>query len=400
MESHSKDQPTRVSLIRLAWTFFITGLTAFGFTALKTLRSVIKKYDWLSDKKLDEGLALVQCYPGPINFDYAAYLGYQLRGVMGAIISTLAFVLPSFTLMIILSHLYFSSGDTEWIPRIFIGLEAIVVGILVDLILDLGKTSLNGIIKIIIAILALIGLISKVDAALIVIASLVLGILFLKNKNPTLNHVKRETSDQPIDKKEWLMISLVFLFIAGFIVFSFAYPDPIKSLNLSLLKMGSIAFGNGLMILPLLRSELVESLGLLTPVEFTDGVVLGQITPGPFMITAAFVGYKVDGLVGAILATIAIYSPSFAMTLVFSNIYNRIKESEIIRAALAGVMAAFIGMLCLTTYQIAQSSIINFSAFLLAAAAFSVIRYLKLNIIWVFSGGLLIWLAVLLLNLV
>lgn len=196
------------------------------------------------------------------------------------------------------------------------------------------------------------------------------------------------------------MIGAVFLFIAGFIVFLTTNSEPIKSLNLSLLKMGSIAFGNGLMILPLLRSELVESLKLLTPVEFTDGVVLGQITPGPFMITAAFVGYKINGLEGAILATIAIYSPSFAMTLVFSNIYNRIKDSEIIRAALAGVMAAFIGMLCLTTYQIAQSSIINIYAFLLAAAAFSVIRYLKLNVIWVFSGGLMIWLAILFLNLV
>jgi chromate transporter len=171
-----------IGYFTLAKAFLLTGLTAFGFTALQVLRSTVKKRGWLSDEKLDEGIALVQLYPGPVNFDYTAYLGYQIRRIPGAIISTMGFVLPSFLLMLGMSALYFSTGNIPWVPRLFIGLEAIVVGIILNLVIDLGRKTLIRPVAWVIAIAALPAIYFKVDSLWIVLASLTLGVVL--NKKP------------------------------------------------------------------------------------------------------------------------------------------------------------------------------------------------------------------------
>ena len=399
MTSEKLKQPTRVSLPRLAWTFLLTGFTAYGFTAMQVLRSTVKKQGWLSDKKLDEGLALVQLFPGPVNFDYCAYLGYQLRGVPGAILSTICFVSPSFLLIVGLSYGYYLTGNPEWIPQVFIGLQAIVVGILVTLILDFGKTALHDIQTIFLAIAAFTGLMLKIDAVWIIAGALVFGTIFLRQKGGQEKSNSTMAAGIIDHPREWIGIGLVIIMILSMLLVIAHLANPLRTLCLSLFKVGSIAFGNGMMILPVLRSEIVERLNLLTPAEFTDGIVLGQITPGPFLITAAFIGYKIQGILGAALATFSIFSPTFAMTLIFTRLYNRIRNLIWIQAALAGVMSAFIGMLSLTTLQIAQESIRTLYALMLALGAFIATKFLKLNVIWVFSGGLVIWLLILALKL-
>jgi chromate transporter len=381
----------QVGYLTLAKTFLFTGLTAFGFTALQVLRSTVKKHGWLSDQKLDEGIALVQIYPGPVNFDYAAYLGYQIRRIPGAILSTMGFVLPSFFLMLGLSALYFSTGNIPWVPRLFIGLEAIVVGIILNLVIDLGIKALRTPAAWIIAIAAIPAIYFQVDAFWIVIVSLTLGILFLRPAESDIPSAGEVEHDPPTSRGEWLQIGVVILIIIGFLLFSTTLPPPLNLLCLSFFKIGSIAFGNGMMILPLLRTEVVDHLQLLTATQFSDGVALGQITPGPFLITTVFIGYKVAGILGAVMSTFAIFSPTFAMTLIFTRIYNRVRYSTAIKGALAGVLAAFVGMLVMITYQMAQTGIHGLLTGLFALAAFCAVRFLKLEIVWVFLIGLGLW---------
>jgi chromate transporter len=380
-----------IGYFTLAKAFLLTGLTAFGFTALQVLRSTVKKRGWLSDEKLDEGIALVQLYPGPVNFDYTAYLGYQIRRIPGAIISTMGFVFPSFLLMLGMSALYFSTGNIPWVPRLFIGLEAIVVGIILNLVIDLGKKALISPVAWVIAIAALPAIYFKIDSLWIVLASLTLGVLFLRPKPGNSSLLERPQEDLPTSRGEWIQIGVVILIILAFLIYSTTLAPPLNILCLSFFKVGSIAFGNGMMILPVLRAEVVDKLQLLTPTQFTDGVVLGQVTPGPFLITATFIGYKVAGVFGAVMATFAIFSPTFAMTLVFTKIYNRVRNSTAIKGALAGVLAAFVGMLVMITYQMAQVGIRDILTALFALAAFCAVRFLKLEIVWVFLIGLALW---------
>ena len=125
--------------------------------------------------------------------------------------------------------------------------------------------------------------------------------------------------------------------------------------------------------------------------QFAVGISLGQITPGPFLITSTFIGYKVGGIWGAILATFAIFSPTFAMTLIFTQVFSRIRNLQPIRGALAGVLAAFVGMLAVVVLQLGGVALISPVTFALAGAAFLAVRYFKIDIFWVFVGGLVIW---------
>ncbi len=392
-----KEEP--IGYFTLVKTFLFTGLTAFGFTALQVLRSNIKKRGWLSDEKLDEGIALVQLYPGPVNFDYAAYLGYQLRGVPGAIISTMGFVLPSFLLMLGLSALYFSTGNIPWVPRLFIGLEAIVVGIILNLAIDLGLKALRKPVAWVIALAAIPAIYFKLDSLWIVVTSLALGILLLRPKQIPPEEQAPADPDASSTRSDWIQIGVVVLIILGYLILCTTFPPPLNTLCLSFFKVGSIAFGNGMMILPVLRSEVVDHLQLLTPTQFADGVALGQVTPGPFLVTVTFIGYKVAGVFGAVAATFAIFSPTFAMTLIFTQIYNRVRNSTVIKGALAGVLAAFVGMLVMITYQMAQTGIRGWLTALFAIAAFCAVRFLKLQIVWVFLIGLALWVGCLALGL-
>ena len=129
----------------------------------------------------------------------------------------------------------------------------------------------------------------------------------------------------------------------------------------------------------------------LTLNQFADGIALGQITPGPFLITAAFIGYKMGGVFGAALATFAIFSPSIVMTLLFTELFSHLRTLKIVRGALAGVLASFVGMLAVVILHLGGVALISPSAFVFAALAFVAVRWFKLDIHWVFAGGLILW---------
>lgn len=136
--------------------------------------------NWLTEQELEDGLALVQLYPGPIGVDLVAYVGFKLRGVPGAVVAATSFLLPSFLLMLVLSALYFTFGNLPWIPGLFVGLEAVVVGILLHLTLDLGGRNLRSRPQALIGLGAFVGLLFRVNAVLLVLAALALGSLWLR----------------------------------------------------------------------------------------------------------------------------------------------------------------------------------------------------------------------------
>ena len=153
----------------------MVGLTAFGFAMLYKIRALVRGHDWLSDEELDEGLALVQLYPGPLMVDFTAYIGYRLRGVPGALLAPFAFLLPSFVLMVGLSALYFGAGNQPWVHTLFLGLEAMVAGVLFNLTLDYGQRALRGRTEALIALASFVALTFKASPLLIVLAALALG---------------------------------------------------------------------------------------------------------------------------------------------------------------------------------------------------------------------------------
>jgi len=382
---------------QLLATFLKLGLTAFSFAILPQIKRAITRKAWLSEDELDEGIALTQLYPGPSNFDLVAFVGFRLKGVLGAITSTISFVSPSFILMVALSFVYFTYGNLVWVQNIFHGLEALVVGIIVNLVIDMGRKYTRKIIPILLAVITFFATIYGINIFLLLVFSIFVGAIGLE---PVLSKLPLNRLETRLDPKHytWVGISLVVSFILIVVAICFFLKNDLGNLALSLFKVGSIAFGNGATILPVVRSEVVDLHRWFTPAEFTDGVVLGQITPGPFLITAAFLGYKMGGVLGALLCTFAVFSPTFAMTMIFTQLFNRVRNLVWIQKALAGVLAAFVGLLVLITFQMAQVGFRSWISVVMAVLSFAASRFLKWDVPWVILAGMAIWVGIILLG--
>lgn len=385
----------KVSLWKIFAEYLLIGLTAYSMAILQKLKSLVQRNNWLSEDDMNEGLALVQMYPGPIMVDFTAYVGYKLRGVPGAILATAGFILPSFLMMLALSSLYFAAANLSWIHSVFAGLEVLVVGVILNVTLELGGRAIKGKVEAVIALLAFTVLLYKINAIWVVFVSLFLGALFIRPeaKNGKIPHSKFST---PL--RRWIGIASVLLVVLIVVAFAWSLQSQVGWLAMSLFKIGSVAFGNGTTIIPLIQADVVDGHHWLTMSQFVDGIALGQITPGPFLITSAFIGYKMGGVLGASLAAFAMFSPSFAMTLVFTELFVHIRNLKAVRGALAGVLASFAGMLAMVILQLSDATMKTPASFVLAAAAFIAVRWFKIDVVWVFSGGITLWMGLMAMN--
>ncbi|MBA4384466.1 MAG: chromate transporter, partial [Anaerolinea sp.] len=180
--SEKQDQRLFVPLITIFWAYFQVGLTGFGLAIIQKVKTLIMTRHWLTEEEMNDGLAMVQLYPGPLIPDFTAYVGYVLRGIPGALAAILGFILPSLVLMLGLSVFYFSAGNLPWVHPLFLGLEALVVGVILNVTLDMGSRAIKGRIEAGIGLFAFAALVFKINAVWMVLAALLLGVLFLRPK--------------------------------------------------------------------------------------------------------------------------------------------------------------------------------------------------------------------------
>jgi chromate transporter len=380
------NEPSPVPLRTIFLAFLQIGFTAYGMAILQKLRALVIRRGWLTEEETSEGLAMVQLYPGPIMVDFTAYVGYRLRGVPGALVATLGFVLPAFVLVTALSAAYFAGGELPWVHKLFLGLEALVIGVLANVMLSLGQQAIKGRVELFIALAAFIALLFKVNAILVPLAALGVGAMAISRPGAASPAPAAATSRRRLIA----VMTLVMVIVASALAAGMS-ATPLGQLVLSLFKIGSVAFGSGMAIIGVMQAEVVQAHGWVSQREFLDGLALGQITPGPVLLTAAFIGYKLAGVAGAALATFAIFAPSIAMTLVFTEVFGHIKHLQRVRGALAGVLAAFVGLLAATLWQLGHVALDSPLLMAFATGAFAATRGFKLDIGWVFGGGLALW---------
>ncbi|MGD0265828.1 MAG: chromate transporter [Candidatus Methylomirabilota bacterium] len=184
----------------------------------------------------------------------------------------------------------------------------------------------------------------------------------------------------------WAISALVGISL----VFGPYFWDPVLAqLNLLLMKLGALAFGGGFTLIPLIQQEVVERLGWLSTREFIDGIALGQVTPGPIMITATFVGYRIAGVLGAIASTLAVFFPSFLVLVGAAPHFERIKRLQTVQWMIRGILAGFIGLLVFVLVQFGQASLVDWKTWALAAAAFIALRW-KVDLLVIVGAAALI----------
>jgi chromate transporter len=374
------------SLTVLFLSFLKLGATAFGGPAMVPYigRMAVDQKKWLDDSTFRDGVALCQTIPGATAMQTAAYVGFRARGVAGAATSFIGFALPAFLLMVALSAFYERSHTLPPVVSIFDGLQIIVVAIVANATVSFGKNSLKSFRELIITVIAAAMFGSGVSPIMVIILAALLGLLFYKRDslpNLSVSSVRQSSSARPV-----LIIAAVAAL--GFVLF-FLFERKLFDLAAMMFRIDLFAFGGGFASLPLMFHEIVEARSWIDAQTFLNGIALGQITPGPIVITATFVGYMVYGLIGAVVATVSVFLPSFLIVIGITPYFDRLRNSAYFSGVINAVLCSFVGLLLTVTFRFASNISWDIPRGLLAAAVF-VALFFKIEIIWIVLVGTIV----------
>jgi chromate transporter len=388
-----------VRLTALARVAFYVGATAYGGPAVMAhARAVfVRQLGWVTEADFLAGLSLAQMLPGATAGNLMQYLGYRLRGARGAAVVSLAFLAPCFLLMLALSALYSACGTLPIVHTLLLGLGAAVVGLIVNSMVALGRLVLTDAWSMAVAVMACgVSLWLHPHVLLIAGGAALVGWGVWKSheENGDRHHFRaartRRVGSQEKQSRRTMVAKMVpvpiFLVLAVVALFLFR-ATPAVSLALAFLRVGTFAFGGGFAALPVIEHETLAVHHWLTPHQFLDGIALGQITPGPVLITATFVGYRVLGPLGALLATVAVFLPAWCAMLLLAYQHGRVAHLPELQAAVRGMVAGFIGVLAAIAFSLAQQSVTDWRTWAIASAAVVVLILWKRDPLWVILGA-------------
>lgn len=343
---------------------------------------------WLSKERFVEGVALVNMLPGPGATQLAIFLGYTRAGWGGGVLAGFCFILPAFFTMLALTLLYSQYGALPRMRHVFYGLNPVVVGIFAVAVYRLGKSAIRDPKQAAIAV-----------AAALAVSLTPLGIV------PTLL-LAGAVGVALYGSRRWgLAAALIVLSLyvpyqwgsawvkmpaSSWFTFDSTASSPTRGLwelGLFFLKVGAFTFGGGLSMLAFMQDQVVNQLRWLTPQQFLDGLALGQVTPGPILMLAAFVGYEVASVRGAVVAAGAIFLPSFILMLSVLPMLERLKRIGWMKAALKGIGPAVIAMIAAAIFQMLPHAVPDLLTGLLALAAGAALLVWRLGPFPLMAGG-------------
>jgi chromate transporter len=390
LDKEKEADRARQSNLPSTWAIFRTflhlGLTAYGGLAMmEPIRHrVVREKGWLTNKEFMDGVALCQVVPGATVVQLATYVGYRLRQAPGAIMAAVAFILPAFFLMLGLSFLYFKYGQVSWVKSVSRGLNAVVIALLLQAFWRLEENVRRHWLDFGIALVAFGSLWLGMNYLLVFLGAgalrLIFGRVLFPHSDPQ-PEVLTAPSPEPMIILIQIMATLVGL---GLVVWALTNLNfDLGLMSLIFLKIGVISFGGGYVMIPILQWDMVDHLGWLTLQQFLDGILLGFVTPGPIIILATFVGYWIHGLLGAAVATVSIFLPPIAIIIFLTPFYQRIKEAQLMRHVIRGILAALVGMLVLVIIQMGQAALTDIKAWVVLAGATVALIAFNVNLLWV-----------------
>jgi chromate transporter len=419
-------------------SFFKIGLVGFGggVAVLAQIRALtVRKRRWLTDSEFAEAVALAQTLPGTTAGNSATYIGVILRGWRGATAAMGGFILPSMLMMIGLAIVYKHIHNLNATQQFFHGLNGAVVALILVTAWRMGKNILTHRWQWILAVLAFLAVaILEATVLEVVLAAGLVGIYIdafgekqlarlralstivtrrrtrirtrlAKQRRTQRQDVLRNYLTWPLDelerrdgndeaktrdeldekREESTTLRSVALLALGMPLF--AKLGLLITLSAIFLRMGSVTFGGGYVMLPLIESEVVNTHQWLTHQEFADATALGQITPGPVLITATFVGYRVAGTLGALIATVSIFLPAFLMTIAAASSLRRFRNNKLVQAFLVGIAPAVVGLLVAAALSVGRAGIHTWIGLaIMLLAMFTLIRF-RPNAFWVIFGA-------------
>lgn len=361
-----------------AQTTFGIGDLAFYFLRLGTLgfggpialaghmqKDLVDERHWFSKQDYLEGLAFSQLSPGPLAAQLAMYLGWLRAGALGGTTVGIAFILPSFLMVLVLAALYVHFGSLPWIQGMFYGIGAAVIAIIVRSAIKLVRTTVgkDWLLWTIFAALAITTAWTKSE---IIWLFVLCGFIAMLAKAPPrlsvgTTHLMFGGGLNP--------------FLSG--IQGVATASTVASLFLFFLKAGAFVFGSGLAIVPFLYGGVVVKFHWLTERQFVDAVAVAMITPGPVVITAGFIGYLVAGPLGALAAAWAVFAPPYFIVLLGAPYYRRFAQNPQVKAFVQGVTAAAVGAIAGAAYILARRSLVDVPTVIIGLVTLAILMFTK-----------------------
>lgn len=345
--------------------FLYLGATGYGGPPVLVShmeRDLVEKRKWISLSVYLEGLALAQVAPGPVATQLAIYLGWHQRGVLGGLATGVAFLLPSFIIVLILAELYLRYNGFPWVQDVFYGLGAAVIAIIIRSIYNLSHKTLRTD--------KLLWFLAGISAAMTLYIQT--GLLWMFLISGLVVMCIRSFSWGKFLSIGFLPSSLLMTGYQG-------KPSSQMMWDMAIFftKAGTVVFGSGLAIMPFLQVGVVDNFHWLTQREFADAVSISMITPGPVLVIVGFIGYLIAGLMGSSLAVLAVHVPCFLIVVLAAPTYQRFAQHDTIKAFLSGIIAAVIGAIAASVVMLGKLSVTDIPTALMALIALVVLFKFK-----------------------
>ena len=384
------------SLKELALFFLRLGVTAFGGPAAHIAimeDELVRRRKWLSREKFLDLLGASNLIPGPSSSELAIHIGYLRAGWAGLLVGGACFILPAAILVGIIAWAYVRFGHLPAVAALLYGVKPVVIAVILQALWGLGRTAVKSWVLAIAGMLCVVLSIAQVNVLLILFGtgSILAGIHAL-SRNRTGNQ-KTKSGLPLISVWQGMRSGLARIFPWAGATGVAAVIPGMWPLFLVFLRIGSIVFGSGYVLLAFLRADLVVHRAWVTDAQLVDAVAIGQVTPGPVFTTATFLGYLLRGPVGALVATVGIFLPAFILVAVSGPLIPLLRRSATAGAFLDGVNVASLALMAAVSYQLGRSALVDWVTISLAiASAVLLLRY-RINSAWLVLGGAIIGIA-------
>lgn len=380
------------ALREVALLFLKLGTTAFGGPAAHVAlmeEEVVRRRQWLTRDEFLDLLGAAHLIPGPNSTELAIHIGHRRAGWPGLLVAGVCFILPAFTLVTLAAWAYVEFGKLPAAEGLLRGVKPVIIAVVAQALWGLGRSALKTRALVLVG-LAAAGLVAAGLHELLVLFGA--GTVMIVHHR-TLSGPGPRSGGDPGPRR--LLLPIVGLgttlpLAAVSAGTGAATGFSLGALFLFFLKVGSVLFGSGYVLLAFLRSDLVERWGWLTEAQLLDAVAIGQFTPGPLFTTATFVGYLLGGFWAGVVATVGIFLPAFVFVALSGPFVPRLRSSPTAGAFLDGVNVASLALMAVVTWHLGRDALADLPSVLLALASAVLLLQFRINSAWLVAGGALI----------
>ena len=365
---------TRVREVALY--FLRLGVVAFGGPAahIAMMREdLVRRRRWVTDDEFLDLLGITNLIPGPNSTEMAIHLGYTRAGAWGLVLGGVCFIVPAMAIVMSLAWAYVRWGSLPVATSLLYGVKPVIIAIVVQAMWGLARTAVRGPLLAAAFVAAAALALAGVHELVVLFGAGALAALLAARSRAAAGVITLLVSATPLR-------ALAAAAVAGSGV-------ALGTMTLIFLKIGAVLYGSGYVLLAFLRRDFVERLGWLTDRQLLDAVAVGQVTPGPVFTTATFIGFVLAGVPGAVLATVAIFLPSFVLVAVSRPWLPRLRGARRAAAFLDGVNVAALGLMAAVAWQLGRSAIVDVLTLVLALGSAALLVTTRVNSVWLIAAG-------------